>query len=65
MFCWGLIYILGAVINCFVSHFGHNRAKNDLGVVFLAQAVNLLCDCMYAVVGLWTMLGARMGAWFA
>ena len=42
---------------CFVSRFGHNRAKNDLGVVFLNQAVNRLCDFVYAVVGLQTVLG--------
>ena len=49
----------------FWSRFGHNRAKNDLGVVFLNQAVNRLCDCVYAVVGLQTVLGVGMGAWFA
>ena len=65
MFCWGLLYILGAAIDCFVSHFGHDRAKNDSGVVFLNQAVNRLCDCMFTVVGLQTVLGAGMGAWFA
>ena len=48
----------------FWSHFGHDRAKNNSGVVFLAQAVNRLCDCVYAVVGLRTMLGVGMGAWF-
>ena len=47
------------------SHFGHDRAKNDSGVIFLAQAVNRLCDDTYAVVGLRTMLGVGMGAWFA
>ena len=46
------------------SHFVHDRAKNDSGVVFLAQAVNRLCDCVYAVVGLRIVLGAGMGAWF-
>ena len=54
-----------AVVGCFGSHFGHNRAKNDSGIVFLAQAMNRLCDCVYAVVGLQTMLGVGMGAWFA
>ena len=63
--CCGLLYILGAVVDCFGSRFGHNRAKNESGFVFLAQAVNRLCDCVYAVVGLRTMLGVRMGAWFA
>ena len=47
------------------SHFGHDRAKNDSGVVFLNQAVSRLCDCVYAVVGLWNVLGVGMGAWFA
>ena len=65
MFCWGLLYILGAVVDCFVSRFGHDRAKNDSGVVFLNQVVNRLCDCMFVVVGLQTMLGVGMGAWFA
>ena len=46
------------------SRFGHDRAKNDSGVVFLNQAVNGLCDCVYAVVGLQTLLGERMGDWF-
>ena len=49
----------------FWSHFGHDKAKDDLGVVFLNQAVNCLCDCVYAVVGLRTVSGAGMGAWFA
>ena len=49
----------------FWSRFGHDRAKNDSGIVFLAQAVNRLCDCVYAVVGLRTVLGERTGAWFA
>ena len=35
----------------FWSRFGHDRAKNNSRVVFLAQVVNRLCDCMYAVVG--------------
>ena len=47
------------------SHFGHDRAKNDSGVVFLSQAINHLCDCVYAVVGIWTIRGEGMGAWFA
>ena len=51
--------------NSLGSHFGHDRAKNDSRVVFLAQAMNRLCDCVYVVVGIRTMLGARMGAWFA
>ena len=45
----------------FWSRFGHDRAKNDSGVVFLAQAVNRLCDCVYAVVGLQTVLEVGMG----
>ena len=49
----------------FWSCFGHDRAKNDSRVVFLAQAVNRLYDCVYAVVGLRTVLEAGMGAWFA
>ena len=60
-----LLIRFGVAVYCFGSHFGHDRAKNDLGVVFLNQAVNRLCDCVYAVVGLWTILGAGMGAWFA
>ena len=52
-------------VGCFGSRFGHDRAKNDSGIVFLAQAVNRLCDCMYAMVGLWNVLGVGMGAWFA
>ena len=65
MFCWGLLYILGAAVDCFVSRFGHDRAKNDSRVVFLNQGVNRLCDCVYVVAGLWIVLGAGMGAWFA
>ena len=60
-----LLIHFGADVGCSVSRFGHDRAKNDSGVVFLNQAVNCLCDCVYAVVGLRTMLGAGMGAWFA
>ena len=47
------------------SRFGHDRAKNDSGIVFLAQAVSRLCDCVYAVAGLRTVLGAGMGDWFS
>ena len=65
LFFWGLLYILWATIDCFVSRFGHDRAKNDSGVVFLNQVVNSLCDDMFAVVGLQTVLGVGMGAWFA
>ena len=54
-----------ATVGCFGSRFGHNSAKNDSGIVSLTQAMNRLCDCTYAVVGLWTVLGAGMGAWFA
>ena len=43
------------------SRFGHDRAKNNSGIVFLAQAVNCLCDYVYAVVGLQTVLGSRDG----
>ena len=57
-FCGLLWIVLG-------SGFGHDRAKNDSGIVYLAQAVNRLCDCVYVVVGLRTVLGAGMGAWFA
>ena len=46
------------------SHFGHDRAKKDSRVFFLAQAMNRLCDCVYAVVGLRTVLGVGMGDWF-
>ena len=53
------------VVGCFGGPFGHDRAKNDLGIFSLAQAVNRLCDYVYAVVGLQNVLGARMGAWFA
>ena len=49
--------------NSLGSHFGHDRAKNNLGGFFLAQAVNRLCDYVYAVVGLRTLWGAGMGAW--
>ena len=45
-----------AVVGCFGSCFGHDRAKNDSGIVFLAQAMNRLCDCVYVVVGLRTVL---------
>ena len=55
---WDYCMLLG-------SRFGHDTAKNDPGIVFLPQAVNRLCDCMYAVVGLRTMLGEGMGALFA
>ena len=55
-------YALG-LLQIVWSCFGHDRAKNDLGTVFPIQAVNRLCDCMYAVVGLQTVLGAGMGAW--
>ena len=48
-----------------MSRFGHDRAKNESGVVFLNQAVNHLCDCVYVVVGLRTVLGVGMGDWFA
>ena len=51
--------------NSLGSHFGHDRAKNGLRVVFPAQVVNRLCDCVYAVVGLRTALGENMGAWFS
>ena len=47
------------------SRFGHDRAKNNAGIVFLVQAVNRLCDCVYAVVGLQTVLGAGLGDWFS
>ena len=60
-----LLICFGTAVDCFGSRFGHDRAKNDLGVVFLAQAVNRLCDCMFAVVGLRTVWGAGMGAWVA
>ena len=40
----------------FWSHFGHERAKNDSGIVFPVQAMNLLVDYVYAVVGLQTIL---------
>ena len=50
--CCGLLYILGAVVDCFGSRFGHDRAKNDSGIVFPIQAVNCLFDCMFVVVGL-------------
>ena len=53
----------GTTVGCFGSRFGHDRDKNDSGVVFLNQVVNGLCDCVYAVVGLQTVLGAGMGAW--
>ena len=53
-------YILGCC-RLLWSRFGHDRAKNDSGIVFLAQAVNRLCDCVYALVGLRTVLGAGMG----
>ena len=49
----------------FWSCFGHDRAKNALGIVFPIQAVNCLFDCVYEVVGLRTMLEVGMGAWFA
>ena len=60
-----------------LSHFGHDRAKNDLGIkfprescvlpklsprfvlwclIFFPRAVNCLFCCVYAVVGLWTVL---------
>ena len=60
-----LLLRFGGCCRLFWSRFGHDRAKKDLGVFFLAQAVNRLCDCMYAVVGLQTMLGVGMGAWFS
>ena len=62
---YGILYIFGAIVDCFGSFFGHDRAKNDSGIVSLSQAMNRLCDCVYAVVGLKTMLGVGMGAWFA
>ena len=34
-------------------------------LLFPIQAVNRLGDYVYAVVGLWTVLEAGMGAWFA
>ena len=52
----------------FWSRFVHDlltQELNDSGVVFLNQAMNFLCDLVYAVVGIWTVLGAGMGAWFA
>ena len=48
--------VFEATVGFFVSHFGHDRAKNDSGVVFLFQAMNRLCDCMYAVVGIQTVM---------
>ena len=48
-----------------VSRFGNDRAKNDSIIVFLSQAMNRLCACVYAMVGLRTVLGAGMGAWSA
>ena len=65
-FCllWSSIHF-GTAVSYFWSHFGHDRAKNGSGVFFLAQAVNRLCECVYAVVGLRSMLGVGMGAWFA
>ena len=45
-----------AVVGCFGSRFGHDRAKNGSGIVFPIQAMNRLFDCVYAVVGLQTVL---------
>ena len=59
------VVTFGDCCNSFGSHFGHDRAKNDSGVFFLAEAVNRLCDCVYAVVGIQTLLGAGMGASFS
>ena len=44
--------------NLLGSRFGHDRAKNDSGVVFPVLAV---INCMRAMVGLRTVLGADMG----
>ena len=60
-----LLIRFGDCCRLFGSRFGHDRAKNDSGVVFLNQAVNRLCDYVYAVVGLRTVLGAGMGACFS
>ena len=30
----GIIYILGTVVNSLESNFGHDRAKNDSGIIF-------------------------------
>ena len=35
-----------------LSHFGHDRAKNDPGIDFPYPSYELLVCCMYAVVGL-------------
>ena len=35
-----------------LSHFGHDRAKNDSGIEFPSQSCELLVCCVYAVVGL-------------
>ena len=31
--CRSILYILGTVVNLLESHFGHDRAKNDSGIV--------------------------------
>ena len=54
--CCGILYILGLLWIVLGIRFGHDRAENDSEIVFPTQAVNCLCDCMYAVVGLRTVL---------
>ena len=59
-FCCDLSYILGTVVISLESHCGHNRAKNDLGIVFDVLSCKQLIDCLSAMVGLRIVLGAGM-----